>query len=629
MRRLIRSPREVAYRIRQETANLALWAWPPRLPPSFHAPAPPLAGLPDPARIAALLRPTSFPEQLRHWARLILDHRIPLFGHAVETGPHINWRRDYLRHRQSAAVYFRRIPYLDFARVGDHKVIWELNRHQHLVLLAQAALFDDDPSLRREIWKELESWIDDNPFQRGINWASALEVGLRALSWSWIYHLAGREMPGSLRPRFFEILYRHGWHLAVNLSFFFSPNTHLLGEAVALHALGLWFPQFPEAASWARLGARVVEEQMRRQVRADGGHVEQSTCYHVYALDMFLFHAILAEPSPEFRAGLARMVDYLGAMLGPSGCLPSLGDDDGGRFFFPFGRRDRFGRATLAVAAQYLDRHDWTYSAEDLHPLAAWWLGRADSSGAGKHASRFFPATGSAVMTAGPHHVVIDAGPFGPWGAGHSHADTLSLVVRSGDDEILIDPGAYTYVADPSWRDWFRGTAAHNTVRIDGKNQAAPAGPFRWTEQPHVEVRAWSSTPAADELDAVCRIRGGFSHRRRVRFLKPALLLVVDEILGLPGERLIEQFWHLGSPEARRRLVLEEPVEELAGWRSPVFTVKEPVPTLCVRRRARLPVTLAAGVLLEPDHHLEISRAGESIVFRWRRPDGETVTMTT
>ena len=131
---------------------------------------------------------------------------------------------------------------------------------------------------------------------------------------------------------------RHGRHLEVNLSFYFSPNTHLLGEAVALHALGVLIPQFPRARRWRELGARVVNNQLDRQVRNDGAHFEQSTYYHVYALDMFLFHGILAGASEAYRTKIALMADYLAAVQGPGRILPFLGDDDGGRFFHP--RRD-------------------------------------------------------------------------------------------------------------------------------------------------------------------------------------------------------------------------------------------------------------------------------------------------
>jgi hypothetical protein len=152
-------------------------------------------------------------------------------------------------------------------------------------------------------------------------------------------------------------------------------------------------------------------------------------------------------------------------------------------------------------------------------------------------------------MVSGRSHAIVDAGPFGPWGAGHSHADTLSIVVRSGDDEILIDPGTYTYVGDPKWRDWFRGTAAHNTVQIDGLDQATAAGPFRWANRPEVKILSWTTSAECDVLEAECRY-AGFIHRRRIEFQKPDLIVIVDEIQGPPGDHEVDQFWHLGSRHA-------------------------------------------------------------------------------
>src|SRR6185369_9327610 len=179
-------------------------------------------------------------------------------------------------------------------------------------------------------FRQLESWLDANPFLRGINWASALEVAFRALSWSWLWHMAGGEMTDALRARFLTALERHGRFLELNLSVYFSPNTHLLGEAVVLHALGVLFPSFPRAARWAETGGRIVEEQMSRQVRDDGSHFEQSAYYHVYALDFFLLHRVLAKPAPTYDDRLVAMAEYLDALLGVNGTLPLIGDDDGG-----------------------------------------------------------------------------------------------------------------------------------------------------------------------------------------------------------------------------------------------------------------------------------------------------------
>ena len=187
------------------------------------------------------MKGTAYARELIATADSILEHRFPILGITIDTGPEIDWRRDYLHKVSSGTAYFRRVPYLDFSQVGDHKVVWELNRHQHLVLLAQAFLLSGRRAYLDEVFRQLESWMDANPFLRGINWASALEVAFRGLSWVWVWQLAGAEMPAPLRARFLTELYRHGRFLELNLSVYFSPNTHLLGEAVALHALGVMF----------------------------------------------------------------------------------------------------------------------------------------------------------------------------------------------------------------------------------------------------------------------------------------------------------------------------------------------------------------------------------------------------
>jgi hypothetical protein len=619
----LRSAREISFRLRQELRNVALWANPPRLPPDFQGSVTPLSK--DPALVAARLKDTEFAAEVVHLAGEILKHRFPLLGLIIETGPEIHWRRDYLNGRETGLDYFRRVPYLDAAQAGDHKVVWELNRHQHLVLLAQAFLFTDEDRYLNEIWSQLEGWILANPFYRGINWSSTLEVAFRALSWMWVDQLAGNRMPVTLRGRLLNQLYLHGRHLENNLSFFFSPNTHLLGEAVALHAIGFFYTTFPGADRWRQLGASVVTEQMHRQVHEDGSHFEQSTYYHVYALDMFLFHQILADQGPWYRDKLSRMAGYLDALLGPARPLVFLGDDDGGRFFHPFGKRNEFGRATLATCSVVLNRPDWLGDAADLYQQAAWWLGTEALDRARAHASRqsrLFADAGIAVMTAGDRHIVADAGPFGPWGSGHSHSDSLSLVVQAGEQEILIDPGTYTYVGDPKWRDWFRGSIAHNTVRIDGLDQATPAGPFRWTGQPAVQIRESLSDSERDFLDAECRY-AGFTHRRRIQFVKPDLILIVDDIAGHPGEHDLEQLWHLGSPEAQSHFVFQEPCETFESWRSPAFAMKHPSHAIRIRRRSVLPARFAAGIKLKRDDTLEIHSGERGTLFIWKPAAGD------
>jgi len=304
------------------------------------------------------------------------------------------------------------------------------------------------------------------------------------------------------------------------------------------------------------LGARVTREQMDRQIRADGSSFEQSTYYQAYLLDMFSLHAALANPGPRYCAKLKEMAEFLRAIAGPSGRLPLLGDDDGG-----------------CVA---------------LGPLKR-------PGGVGNWQSKLFGDAGLAVMTCGDTHAVVDAGPFGALNAGHSHSDTLSIVLRSGSAEILIDPGTYTYTGDGEWRAWFRGSAAHNTIRVDGRDQAVQRGPFGWTGKPAVRILDWRTNAVRDILEAEC-CYAGFTHRRRVEFRKPYVFLISDEVSGPPGLHEIEQLWHLGSPQAQAKLVLPEGAELSESWRSTMFGEKHLGPMLRVRRRSELPIRLEARI---------------------------------
>ena len=311
----MRTAREIAFRLKQELSNAYQFARPPevQIDPDFK----PRIPLPDPAPVANALRGTAFASEVLALAEQILEHRFPILGLTIDTGPEIPWRRDHTSGVETGLGYFRRIPYLDSRRSGDHKVIWEPNRHQHLVVLAQAFCLSGDPAHLNEIRAQLESWFAANPYHRGINWTSALEVAFRALSWIWTYHLVGGEMTPGFRMKWLRRLYQHGCHLENNLSFYFSPNTHLLGEALALHALGIFFTGRPRAAKWEQLGARVMREQMERQVHSDGSHIEQSTYYHLYATDMFLLHAVLARPDRDYMDKLEKMAEYLHAVQGP------------------------------------------------------------------------------------------------------------------------------------------------------------------------------------------------------------------------------------------------------------------------------------------------------------------------
>ena len=229
----------------------------------------------------------------------------------------IDWHRDPVHGRVAPALFWSEVPYLDPA-CGDHKIIWELNRHQHFLAFGRAWWLAGHGPARATFVRHLASWMDANPPLVGINWASMLELALRSLSWIWALELFVEPAAGG-DQRDDQPIDAHPWlvdlllgldrqlHLVEqNLSTYFSPNTHLLGEALALYVAGRTLPELRRAPAWAELGRRILIEEMSRQISPDGGHVERSFHYHRYTLDFYLLALAVARADRRRHAALRR-----------------------------------------------------------------------------------------------------------------------------------------------------------------------------------------------------------------------------------------------------------------------------------------------------------------------------------
>jgi hypothetical protein len=266
--------------------------------------------------------------------------------------------------------------------------------------------------------------------------------------------------------------------------------------------------------------------------------------------------------------------------------------------FHPYGRRDRFARATLSTCALLFPEEDLPLSPEDVPEHAIWWLGLGSVRVVPGHSkNQLFPQSGIASISADGAHILMDAGPFGFGGAGHSHADTLSITARAKDRELLIDPGTFTYVGDLGLRNEFRSTGFHNTIRLNGLDQAAPGGPFRWEAKPVVAVNQWLTDERNVFLDASCGYRG-FTHRRRTFVVGGEMILVLDEVIGPEGTHDIEQFWHLGDGDVAILFSDPEALQFEDGLRSRVFGERETAPVIRASWRKALPHVCGTAIAL-------------------------------
>ena len=516
------------------------------------------AGLEDGAAIQTLRQrmPEDCSDLVNAATDIVVGRRFDLLGYrGLSFGDPIDWHLDPVWMRQSPRIHWSQINTLDPTVVGDSKVVWELNRHQWVVRLAQAWALTGDERYANAAVAAIDEWLDANPPGIGINWASSLEVSYRLISWCWTLLLL-RDLPsltGEWVMKVLSAIWLHATHVRRYLSYYFSPNTHLTGEALGLFYAGVLVREFGDAARWRELGARILVTESRRQITADGVHFEQSTCYHRYTAEIYMHFLLLAGRNglsvpPAVTDTVRGMFDFLVAVRQPDGSIPVIGDADGGTLLPLAPRAASDSRGVFATAAAMFERPDLAWAAEGPAPEVLWLIGRQGlraletarpASPAGP-ASRVFPAGGYAVMRnrwdRDAHQMIVDIGPLGcPVSGGHGHADLLSIQCAIFGEPCLVDAGNYCYTPQPEWRDFFRSTSAHNTIVVDGESQSEPAGPFGWRSRPRVRLREWHSTPELDFLDAehnACSRGHAVTHRRRILFVKPRYWIVVDDLAG-------------------------------------------------------------------------------------------------
>ena len=592
-------------------------------------------------------------------AEKVIAGKFDLLGYAdLDFGNPVDWRLNPLTHDVAPLIHWSQIDPVGPLGKGDLKLFAEIHRHAYFVTLGQAYWLTGDQRYAEEFVNQASSWIDANPVGIGVGWAASLDVAFRAIAWLWALNLCADSPP--VTPGFIakliKSLIEHGRHIEKYLSYYFSPNTHLTGEALGLFYLSVALPELSRAADWRKLGLRILLEQLPQQVRKDGVYFEQSSCYHRYTADfyMHLFALIraneIAIPREDERMlwqRLEAMNDYLMWIKRPDGTWPLIGDEDSGRLISFDPSRNWVGgaaqandfRDTLAIGAAIFKRGDWKYVA-GVAPVEMLWLLGPEAvacydnlkAEAPPEISRAFEPSGYFVIRDGWERdsgfVLIDCGPHGAAvGCGHAHADALAIELAVRGMTWLVDPGAYVYGAQPEARDWFRSTRAHNTVTVDGKDSSVPSTPFAWETIANCRLVEFKDhgdfVIFAGSHDGYHRLSDPVTHTRSVLTLrKQAAFIVSDKFKARVrhdyairyhfapgcelevfdnriearqgGETLVINFFTSGMGMSRIRTRIED------GWVSTCYGQRAEAPVAIFEASGDGPVELTTVILAVP-----------------------------
>ncbi len=298
-------------------------------------------------------------------------------------------------------------------------------------------------------------------------------------------------------------------------------------EMRGLAMAAMCWPEFKDATTWYDYAMERMLPEMTEQVYPDGVQKELTSHYHRVALACFDGFADLAKRAgraipPEYQKGIEGMFDYLAYAMRPSGYGPLNNDSN-----------LDYTRAGVLSQVERFKRPDWAYIASN----------GAEGTKPEGLPSVVFPWAGQVIMRSGwdanAHWSYFEAGPFG---TGHQHHDSLHLSVTANGRDILVDGGRYTYKGGP-FRSYFKGSASHNLVLIDGKGQGsrpkeakAPLGDAAAITEGYDYARGVFDAGFAD-------VQGKVSHMRAVAYLRGAYWIVVDRITT-DRPRTVSPLWH-------------------------------------------------------------------------------------
>ena len=454
-------------------------------------------------------------------------------------------------------------------------------------------------------------WIAENPAGYGNGW-EPYPISLRVVNWIKWLGMRGEKLKGEVEGEKLkcevegevevegegregresrwtgeEALIRRSlteqveW-LSKRLEYHLLAN-HLLANAKALVFAGA----FLGVEKWYRKGMAIYRKELPEQICADGVHFERSAMYHSIILEDVLdcfkllgkrvqeFKGSRVQGEREFKSSRvqgerrfkgSRVQEFksgveVGVEVEGEEREERRGGEEGreeDRGFFrgyaermlaglklltgPDGKIVKFNDAADGIAKTPAELFAFAQSL-DLKPGAP---GSAGDSGFVR-------------IERGAACLVAKCGPIGPdYQPGHAHADTGSFEFWKDGVKIVTDTGTDRYVIDAE-RKRQRGTAAHNTVMIDGRDSSEVWAGHRVARRAKSE--GWSVDGAT--LALAYRDYRGFRIRRTLELADDGVR-GTDEISG-SGEHELELRWHFApGKSAMVKCEPGEPVLESA-----------------------------------------------------------------
>ncbi|MEA2061893.1 MAG: alginate lyase family protein, partial [Thermodesulfobacteriota bacterium] len=376
------------------------------------------------------------------------------------------------------------------------KFVWEINRLDFLPFLGLAYHLTGKNRYAEKILSTVAHWQQENPYLLGVNWTSGIELGLRVANLLWALSFLDKyKFSDADYQSLNSFILFHARHLYRYPSRYSSNNNHALAEAFGLFLCGVYFPHLKNSDKWLEFGQQTLERECLNQILPDGGSFEYSTTYLSFVFDFFLLYRhVCIRSGLEYSSGvdhrLKQACYFINSIMDRDGHVPNMGDQDSAVLVnFGLSNAENF-ISILNTGAVIFNEPELVREPVDLKTFMLTGeteIGQKSSFQSlnenSETESVLHKEIGLAVIRdrVGGQEVLFvgNAMPLGmaPLYA-HGHLEALSFTLSVEGKEVFVDPGTYLYNSGGKWREYFRSTAAHNTLRLNGQDFSKQTGDF-------------------------------------------------------------------------------------------------------------------------------------------------------
>ncbi len=499
---------------------------------------------------------------------------------------------------------------------GDIKYIWEASRLSQLYTLVRGFARNKDENYPEAFWQVIEDWMQNNPPEMGPNWMDGQEAALRIMAICFGFY-AFKDLTQTSPERVSKItilVAALADHIHKNIDYaIFTRSNHTISEGFGIWLAGTLFSELKNAQKYQRIGKQILEKEASKQIYQDGSYAMHSLNYHRYILHVYLFALRMAELndqkfSAQVYQAIEHSIDYLYELIDPqSGLMPVYGSNDGA-MVLPLNSCDYQDYRPVIQLGYYL------IHGKRIFPPGAWdedlyWFYGSEALESfveekPQVLDQIFPDSGLTRIQGEDTCAFVRCGEIidRP-----THADQNHVDLWWHGKNIALDAGTFLYSGKPPWRNGLAGTAVHNTVTVDDKDQMDRFSRFIWVNWSQGKILTFENNPGVKywqgQHNGYSRLKDPVQHKRSVILLANQTWLVIDHLSGLANHEftlnwlLCNEFSMLKNQENKLQMQIKPgiysaqfglldrkvPINTLSsdpvgtrGWVSHYYGIKEP-----------------------------------------------------